>query len=62
MGTAIVAHSWLNVRCTNNLMRCRIKLWKYSLLQHFEQFHEGCDLLQEEVLGDHERDHIINNC
>ena len=37
-------------------------VWKYSLLQHFEQFHEGCDLLQEEVLGDDERDHIINNC
>ena len=56
-----------NVRCTNHLMRCRIcpqetGVWKYSLLQHFEQFHEGCDLLQEEVLGDDERDHIINNC
>ena len=56
-----------NVRCTNHLMRCRLcpqetGVWKYSLLQHFEQFHEGCDLLQEEVLGDDERDHIINNC
>ena len=66
-GTAIVAHSWLNVRCTNHLMRCRLcpqetGVWKYSLLQHFEQFYEGCDLLQEEVLGDQERDHIINNC
>ena len=44
-------------------MRCRLcpqetGVWKYSLLQHFEQFHEGCDLLQEEVLGDDERDHI----
>ena len=38
----------------------RQERWKYSLLQHFEQFHEGCDLLQEEVLGDDERDHIIN--
>ena len=56
-----------NVRCTNHLMRCRLcpqetGVWKYSLLQHFEQFHEGCDLLHEEVLGDDERDHIINNC
>ena len=55
------------MRCTNHLMRCRLcpqetGVWKYSLLQHFEQFHEGCDLLQEEVLGDDERDHIINNC
>ena len=49
------------------VLRCRLcpqetGVWKYSLLQHFEQFHEGCDLLQEEVLGDDERDHIINNC
>ena len=56
-----------NVRSTNHLMRCRLcpqetGVWKYSLLQHFEQFHEGCDLMQEEVLGDDERDHIINNC
>ena len=38
------------------VLRCRLcpqetGVWKYSLLQHFEQFHEGCDLLQEEVLA-----------
>ena len=57
-GTAIVAHSWLLASSRPQ----ETGVWKYSRLQHFEQFHEGCDLLQEEVLGDDERDHIINNC
>ena len=53
-----------NVRCTNHIMNCRLcsetSVWKYDLSHHFAEHHEGCDLLEDEVVSKEELGYILS--
>ena len=44
-------------------MRCRLcpgtDVWKFDLPHHFAEHHEGCDLLEEEVVTEAEHAYIV---